>query len=314
MGITIRRYSPELAGDWAAVLERARNGIFQYERGYIEYHGERFNEMSVLAYLDDRPVALMPAAIDVGDSKIISHPGLTFGGVVFDEELRGGEGIEIVNAILDAVHGWGARLCLIKPLPSPFARYPAAEVDYALWRRGFVLVRRDLSSLLPLEHSLPFNSSKRQGIKKARKAGAIVREASIAEFHDLLQRVLLARHGVAPVHNCEELELLKSRFPARIFTRAAYLHGEIMAGTLVYNYDHVWHTQYLASSQEGRNQGALDLVIAELVNEARTAGVKYLSFGTSTVNQGRTVNEGLLWQKESYGARALVHDFMEGPL
>jgi hypothetical protein len=60
--------------------------------------------------------------------------------------------------------------------------------------------------------------------------------------------------------------------------------------------------------------GALDLVIAETINEARDAGVTLISFGTSTENGGKVLNQGLLWQKESYGARAIVHDFYEGTL
>jgi lipid II:glycine glycyltransferase (peptidoglycan interpeptide bridge formation enzyme) len=90
--------------------------------------------------------------------------------------------------------------------------------------------------------------------------------------------------------------------------------GELLAGILVYRYPTVWHTQYMAASPEGRKVGALDLVVDELIAEARAAGVEAVSFGTSTTDEGRELNEGLLWQKESFGGRSITHDFLHGRL
>lgn len=314
MGIRIERYRQECAAEWAEVLHAARNGIFQFERGFIEYHGERFVDMSAVAYIDERPVAIIPAAFDSQTSRVTSHPGLTFGGPVFVRYLRGDTAIGVIEAMLDSFREWGATSCLVKLLPETSATYPSAEAAYALWRKGFQLVRRDLSSLLPLDGSLPFNESKRQAIKKARKHGLVVTAIGTDAFHDLLTQVLLDQHAARPVHSKAELTLLLTRFPTNILVRGAVLEGRLLAGTLVFNYGHVWHTQYLASSDEGRTLGALDLVIAETMNEARGAGATFISFGTSTENGGQILNQGLLWQKESYGARSIVHDFYEGTL
>lgn len=314
VNIRIARYSAALADDWTRVLASAKNGIFQFDRQFIEYHGERFVDMSAVAYIDECPVAIIPATLDSQISRVTSHPGLTFGGPVFVRDLRGDTAIGVIEAMLDAFGDWGATSCLVKLLPEAFATYPSAEAAYALWHRGFRLVRRDLSSLLPLDGSMPFNESKRQAVKKARKRGVVVSAIEIDAYHDLLTRVLQVQHATQPVHSKAELALLHSRFPANILARGALLDGQLLAGTLVFNYGHVWHTQYLASSDEGRTLGALDLVIAETINEARDAGVTLISFGTSTENGGKVLNQGLLWQKESYGARAIVHDFYEGTL
>jgi len=314
MGIRIERYGPECAAEWAAVLHAARNGIFQFERGFIEYHGDRFVDMSAIAYVNERPVAIIPAAFDSQALRVSSHPGLTFGGPVFVRDLRGDVGIEVVDAMLAAFRDWGATSCLMKLLPEAFATYPSAEAAYALWRKGFRLVRRDLSSLLPLVGGLSFNESKRQAIKKARKHGLVVTAIGTDAFHDLLTQVLLDQHAARPVHSKAELALLLARFPTNILARGAVREGRLLAGTLVFNYGHVWHTQYLASSDEGRALGALDLVMAETLEEARHAGATLLSFGTSSESSGQVLNKGLLWQKESYGARAIVHDFYEGTL
>jgi Acetyltransferase (GNAT) domain len=314
MDILVKRYGPDFAADWAKVLLSARNGIFLFERGFIEYHGDRFVDFSAIAYLGNEPVALLPAAIDQNTGEASSHPGLTFGGVVLRRELRGEVAIALINALLDSNKSCGAKSLTVKLLPDVFCAYPSAELEYTLWRRGFTLIRRDLSSLLPLEESLPFNSSRKEGVKKAKKSGLVVGHPLLPAFHSLLTQVLQARHGAVPVHSEAELMLLTKRFPRNISVLGATKDDEILAGTLIFHYGPVWHTQYLANSSAGRELGALDLLIESVIEEARAQGGKYLSFGASTEAAGTFLNEGLLWQKESYGARSIVHDFMRGEL
>lgn len=315
MEISVERYHENLASDWANVLSASKNDLFLFDRGFIEYHGDRFTDLSVIAYADGKPVAFLPAAIDTKSGEAVSHPGLTFGGVVLRRELRGDSSIALINSMLDGLRNLGATSLTIKLVPQVFANYPAAELDYVLWRRGFKLIRRDLSSVLPLSsNSLPFNTSKKQSIKKARAALLSVESSSTQAFFCLLEDVLRLQHNVSPVHTQAELELLISRFPNNIFIRAAHREGEIVAGTMIFRYGHIWHTQYLACSTLGRELGALDLVISTVKDEATAANARYLSFGTSTEAGGTVLNEGLLWQKESYGARAITHDFMEGAL
>jgi hypothetical protein len=312
MNIEVRRYRPELAEDWAAVLADSRNGLFLFERPYMDYHSDRFPDFSAIAYADGRPAVAMPATM-AGDHAV-SHAGLTFGGFVFRRDLRSDVALGCIDAVLGALKEWGARELTVKPVPQAFCTYPSQEADYGLWRRGFTLARRDLSTILPLAGSLALNTSKRQAVAKARKAGLNVADGGLHAFHDLLAEVLGWRHGATPVHSVEELELLMSRFPDRMALRTVERDGELLAGILVYRYPTVWHTQYMAASPEGRKVGALDLVVDELIAEARAAGVEAVSFGTSTTDEGRELNEGLLWQKESFGGRSITHDFLHGRL
>ncbi len=292
----------------------ARNGLFLFQRAYMEYHADRFEDCSALAMVDGQVIAALPASIDRSSGHATSHGGLTFGGVVVKRDLRSEVAIAAVDALLDALRGWGAKALEVRVLPQFLANYPSADIDYALWRRGFALVRRDLSSALPLDEMLPLNTSKRQAVGKARKAGLTVGGGALRDFHRLLEGVLSERHGTNPVHTLAELEHLAAAFPDAIKLRAVERDGEMLAGVLVFKYATAWHTQYMAASDEGRKTGALDLIVTSLVDEARAAGAKWLSFGTSTTEAGRTLNEGLLWQKESFGARSVTHDFMRGTL
>lgn len=84
----------------------------------------------------------------------------------------------------------------------------------------------------------------------------------------------------------------------------------IVSGALIYENQNIVHTQYLANSEEGRELGALDLLIDYLIKDIYK-NKKYFDFGISNEDAGRYLNTGLIAQKEGFGARAVVHDFYE---
>ena len=100
---------------------------------------------------------------------------------------------------------------------------------------------------------------------------------------------------------------MKSLFPNDIRLFVAKADDRIVAGTLVYETSQVAHAQYIAASKEGRAVGALDGLFCYLINEV-FAEKKYFDFGISTEQGGRYLNEGLAFQKEGFGARAVVYD------
>lgn len=314
MTIEVVRYAPELNDEWNRLVDESRNGLFLFDRSYMDYHADRFQDFSALVRVDGKVAAVFPASIDSATGAVSSHAGLTFGGLVLHREVRGSVALKAIDALLNALRAWGATSLDVKLVPAFLASYPSAEDGFGFWRRGLALVRRDLSTVLPLDHSLPFNASKRQGVAKALKSGLAVTSGSLPAFHTLLSDVLGWRHGTTPVHSLADLDKLMQAFPNQILLRSIERDGEMLAGALIYCYPTAWHTQYLASSPSGREVGALDLVIATSINEAKDAGVRWFSFGASTTDGGLSLNDGLLWQKESFGGRSVTHDFLSGPL
>ncbi|MBF4432878.1 GNAT family N-acetyltransferase, partial [Vibrio anguillarum] len=112
---------------------------------------------------------------------------------------------------------------------------------------------------------LKLSKGRKALISKARGNGIVITESEdIAVFHKLLSSAL-EKHGVKPVHSIEELELLKNRHPTNIKLYIAEDNGEILAGALMFNFQSVEHTQYLATSDKGKSVGALDLLIGTLI-------------------------------------------------
>jgi hypothetical protein len=309
MTIEIRRYTCSSKAQWNDLVAKSRNGTFLFLRDYMDYHADRFTDYSLMAYDGTELAAVLPA--NIMGSSVCSHGGLTYGGWVFDDRMKAPVMLDIFRAMIAFMKLQGSvRTILYKAVPKIYHRQPSDEDLYALHRLGATLVRRDIATAVNLSAPLPFGSQRKRNLKKAEKCGVRVLESDdLAGYHNLLADVL-ARHGATPVHSLEEIQLLKSRFPENIRLFGGFVDQRLMAGTIVFDTGRVAHTQYLASSDEGRDIGALDAVLASLSTEI-FKGREYLSFGISTEDGGHVLNEGLISQKEGFGGRSFVHDFYE---
>jgi hypothetical protein len=84
----------------------------------------------------------------------------------------------------------------------------------------------------------------------------------------------------------------------------------MLGGIIIYESRNVAHGQYRHATEKGKSIGALDCVVDALLHEVYL-NKPYIDFGTSTMENGRTLNAGVIQSKESYGARATVYDFYE---
>lgn len=309
--LSIHPYSRQWQSHWDSLVQRARNGCFLFERGYMDYHADRFPDASMMLCEGDVPVAALPAHRE--GRAVVSHGGLTFGGLLMPRDA----GVSRVMAWFDALLGrWrdeGVERLLYKPMPHVFHRQPSEDDLYALHRLGARTVRCDLSTTIDLARRPPMAKGRRHNLSKARRAGLVVRRSEdFKGFWALLSAVLAERHDTAPTHSAAEIALLAQRFD-QIELFGAYASAApdtLLAGAVTYRHDGVLHTQYLGNSPAGREVGALDAVIAHLI-ENETQGLRWLNFGVSSFDQGRQLNTGLAAQKEMFGGRSTVACWLE---
>lgn len=302
-------YESSRKADWDRLVVAARNATFLHQRDFMDYHADRFEDASLLVCDDDgKPAAVFPASRHA--DHIVSHGGLTYGGLLMPPAMGQIECLAAFAAIAAHYREHAVRTVHYKVVPHVFHKSPAEEDLYALFRVGATLVRRDASSVIDLTERLSYSKGRKWSVKKARGGEQIIAESNdFSAFHALLTKVLI-RHGATPVHTVAELDLLKSRFPGGVRLFLAQLHGEVAAGALLFDFGHVVHAQYLAVSEAGRDAFALDLLLDRLISEV-FADRRHFSFGISTEQAGMVLNEGLLRQKEGFGARTVVHDFYD---
>lgn len=308
--IKVIGYEPGRKSEWDAFVARAKNGVFLFCRDYLEYHADRFPDASLMFYgEDERLVALLPATIR--DNTLSSHAGLTFGGVVSDNAMKASVMLEIFDTMRANLIEHGLTRAVYKAVPHIYHRLPAEEDLYALYRHNAKMVRRDISSAILLKDKLPFSKGRKWAIKQGQKNGLEVRRGDdFRVFMAIEEQVLGQRHDRRPVHTAEEIQMLARRFPDNIKLFSAYCNSEMLAGVVMYESDNVAHAQYMAANDDGKRKGALDVILDYLINDYYR-DKKYFDFGVSTEDDGRYLNPGLIENKQSFGARAIVHDFYE---
>ncbi|WP_330927274.1 hypothetical protein [Candidatus Sororendozoicomonas aggregata] len=309
--LIIKRYKPEDKAQWNSFIEQSKNGTFLFDRGYMDYHQQRFDDHSLMVFQKNTLVAVLPA--NQVDDEIHSHQGLSYGGLITDRRMKAAPMLALFESIVSYFQQQGIKTLYYKAMPTIYHQLPADEDLYALYRMKAQLYRRDLSCVITPEREVAGSSNFKRNCKKAIKAQVQVRYSeNLDVYHRMLTEVLKC-HDTVPVHSVEELVRLKTNFPDNIQLIGAFDGETLLAGSLLFKTKTVVHTQYLASSEQGRTCGALDQVIFSLIATCAEEN-RCLSFGVSTENNGHRLNEGLMRQKEGFGGRSLVHDFYRLPI
>jgi hypothetical protein len=300
---------------WDECVSQASAGTFLHMRRFLSYHARRFEDRSLV--LEDgggRVIAVFPATLDPADSStVISHPGITYGGLLHAGKLVGSECLRALQAICGHYSAQGLGRLRYKAVPSIYHRMPAQDDLYALFRMGASLYRRDLSCAIDLAARATPSERRRRGLKKALGKGLEVVEGfePVGNFWRILEENLFSRHQQKPVHTLEEIALLHGRFPTEIRLLVATLEDEVVAGTLLFDSARVSHSQYTASSARGRAISALDAVFEAAIALATREGRRYFDFGVSTEDSGWQLNDGLHEFKAGFGGAGVAHDFYE---
>ncbi|MDE7180546.1 MAG: GNAT family N-acetyltransferase [Muribaculaceae bacterium] len=308
-GWRIERYQPAMAAEWNRFVAASRNATFLFNRSYMDYHSDRFDDCSWLAFKGGALRALLPADIacdDASGEKVLrSHGGLSYGGWILPgAHLDGGDLLDIFEAATDTWRSEGIARLDYKPLPPIYAARPSEEDIYALFRMGGRLSEVHLSATIDLRCPGVFNQQQRRHLAKASALPIAVEETgNIPEFMDMLTACLRERHDLVPVHTAAEMQLLTSRFPENIKFYVSRLDGIAHAGVCVYDSGIVAHAQYIATTPEGRRLNLLTPLFHWLITE-RYAERRYFDFGISDEDHGLYLNRGLNRQKTSYGATA----------
>ena len=309
----IKPYSPEMKSEWDAFVDASKNGLFLFFRDYMDYHHDRFEDHSIVVYRQNKLYALLPA--NISHDVLYTHQGLTFGGLIVNEHFTAAESITVFKLINAYLRNEGIRKVVYKAIPWLYHPQPAEEDLYAIYRTtNAKLVARDISTAIRLDMPLACNEMRNRGIKKALHHGIIVEESNRwTDFWEILTTNLQTKYHVSPVHSLSEIRMLKARFPHNIRLFTAQQNSKVLGGTVVYEYGNVAHTQYISASLEGKKLHALDLLLDKLIHEVYQDKT-WFDFGKSTEQQGTILNEGLIFQKESFGGRAVCYDWYEWDL
>lgn len=310
--INIKRYECDMADKWNLFCKSSKMPLFMFDRNYMDYHSDRFIDHSLMFYYDDELIAVLPASQN--GSILISHDGLTYGGLITSAKMRQHIMNECFEEMISYCKLVGFESVYYKTIPHIFHLIPAEEDLYSLFINNAKIVKAEASTVVDLKCPQKMPKGRKAQISRAKREGVVVEVRNsfddFSEFISLENSVLANYHNTKAVHSAEELDLLYNRFPDNIHLYTAIYNGEMIAGSLIFEYQNAIHTQYLAANDTAKKIGGLDLVVKTIIDEY-SEKKKWLDFGISTEEYGRVLNEGLISQKEGFGGRTNIYSTWE---
>ena len=301
---TVRLYNLEDFANWNAFISIAKNATFLFHRDFMEYHSDRFQDFSMLVFEDDKLVSVIPAN-RVGDA-VFSHQGLTYGGFVFNKKIKLGEVIAVTKAVLEFLFQNNIHTLQLKLIPSIYNSYFSEEIEYAMFLIEAKLIRRNCLSVIDLIKPFSFSKTRRESIRRGEKNNLVIKEE--LEFELFWSEILIPdiekKHISKPVHTSKEIITLQKKFPQKIRHFNVYHENKIVAGTTIFITDKVAHPQYISGNLQKNELGSLDFLYNHLIMKV-FKDKNFFDFGPSHEENGKKIKEGILFWKESFGAKCL---------
>ena len=304
----IRKYSKKDFIAWNDFINQAKNATFLFHRDFMEYHQDRFEDHSLLVFEKEKLVAVLPA--NIAGNVLHSHQGLTYGGLVYSDKLKLEKILKIFKAVLQFLHENGIATLYLKILPHIYTASPSEELEYILFLTEAELIRRDSMAVIQMNNPVRLDKGRKEGVAKGVKNQLNVKETTGFEsfWNEILVPNLQKKHGAKPVHSLEEITGLQAKFPQNIRQFNVYSGEQLVAGTTVFETPEVAHLQYISGNETKNESGSLDFLHHYLLTSV-FHNKNYFDFGISNENQGKNINQGLSFWKESFGARTIVQNF-----
>ena len=298
------------------VLNKSINGTFLQSRSFLNYHPEdRFEDCSLLIFNQkDNLAAVIPACKDPKDPTcFFSHKGSTYGGIIIDKKHYSGNGLlEIIEVFEQYLMENRYTSVYLKITPDILSIESPALLEYLLYYKKYQQYS-ELNTYIDLENYddfilTNFIQGKRTHVNNCLKLGAVCKKIGSNVEIELLHEIIssnLRKYGVIPVHSFNEFILLKEKCVTNnISFFKCVLNDDIIGGAVVFYFPKTKtiHTQYLCSKEEFAKLSPMSFMYYSMIVEAKKINYKKISWGVSTENFGRTLNQGLLKNKESYGS------------
>ena len=207
----VHKFVPADENQWDEFVCKSKNGTFMLTRKFINYHGDKFVDASLLVFKKDKLIAVLPA--NRKDNTVFSHQGLSYGGLVLKPFVKLSEVLAAFHAILKYYESIGVEEINIKHTPSLHHIAPSDEMLYAFFLTNSTLYRRDAAICLRPKDYKP-NENRRRKIKSAYSHNLTIRETQdmTGFWNNVLIPNLQIKHNGKPVHSLQDIQLLKDIF------------------------------------------------------------------------------------------------------
>ena len=273
----------------------------------MDYHSDRYLDYSLLIYKNNILISILPA--NRFEDQLYSHQGLTYGGFILDEKSKFNDVVEVFKITLKYLSDNKIKTLSYKPIPFIYHVLPSEESKYISHILNAKIVKKEVISVIK-KHSLSLSKDRSNGVKKGIKNNLVIKEVDEFDgfWNTLLIPNLKLKHGVSPVHTLTEIKLLKKNFKNHIRQFNVYDQEKLIAGTTIFESKKTAHAQYISSDSSKNTSGSLDFLFSHLIGDIFKSK-EFFDFGNSNENNGESINKGLIYWKEGFGAKSITQDF-----
>lgn len=306
---TVRKYQKSDYALWNDFVSQSKNATFLFHRDFMEYHGDRFSEFSLLVFKDEKLLALLPG--NRAEDVLHSHQGLSYGGVLVKNNIRIKEYTHVFATILNFLEASGITTLVVKGLPKIYNKTISEEIDHLSFLASAEVIRSDVYLAIDNAQKYKPNRNRKRALELAKGLNIVITETDNYKgfWDEVLNPNLQNRFGVAPVHSVAEIEKLAALFPDNIKLFTATQDGQLKAGVVLFLTETVAHFQYSSGTDDRKETASLDVLFDFIIRNY--SDKKYISFGSASENNGRVLNQGLAYWKESFGALSSVQPFLK---
>lgn len=302
--ISVVEYKAEFELPWDQLVKRSRNGHFLLTRRFLEYHGDRFKDRSLLFLRHGKVIAAL--ALNEESETWISHRGLPFGGLIAAPELSADQTIQIFGLVATQMAKFGIGALRYTPTPHVYHRHPFEDDLFALHLAGAQVVHMKLAARARLPELALMQERMRKYLRQAVPRIRVTTEVELGEFWEGLTQYLAWRHQSLPLHTKSEMAELLRRFPDEIRLLGVKSQGgKLLAGSVVFLTDQVIRLQYAFGAASPDTPKAALIALDHAAIKRFGSGRSWIDFGTSMSPLDGTLDEELHGQKERMGARGM---------
>jgi hypothetical protein len=310
--IIIEAYNESHRNAWENLVDGSYNGTFMHKRTFIDYHKDRFQDASLVIYNNEKICGVFPAV--KYEDRVVSHPGLAIGGIVYNDRVRG---YDLLDILIKIKEYYNYLPIIYKTTPSEFQRHSVSDDTWALYNLKAKKISCELSSVLnPLTTNYEYWPDKKDELNHL-KNNIILSAMNLSnldlvkEFWEKILIPNMAKYNIKPTHTPEDIQYLYNKFP--VFVKgllARHESGKMLGGLIIFRFNKCYHVQYSVTNSKGRALNALT-VLHHYMIETLPSDIHFYSFGKSTEYQGHKLNSTLYYYKNGFGGGSMNYDTYE---
>ena len=321
--IEILKYQNNLQKEWDDFIDISHNGTIFQKQKFLSYHIDReFNDCSLIFKKRKKIIAVFPAALkeDKNNKILFSHPGASFGGIIY-QNLS----FEECNMIIQLIENFARKnscteIFLIQT-PFIYVKNNDEIVDYCLRYNQYDNDEHYLSSILPVSidindqlKKIARNKNRSQGyynnlIKKHQLKFNWVND--FKEFYPILLQNK-AKHDAKPTHSMQELKKLKTLFPDQILQLMVSSQGEAIGGMTIFKTNARSAVIFYSMFNYNYSQiQPITLLMQHILPWAKKNKIELIDYGIShqpNAENPLDLNKSLVRFKEEFGCFASIRN------